>query len=905
MRFDLVRCALLLILVALIAPSLARAHAVTNSRLTLAVEDRQVSGKWYIKLKDLDPVVGLDTDGDRRISDEELAPRAQAMYGYLLAKLELSDHAAPCATRPVQHTIDGPNLVFEFEGACSPQPNALTLRYDLFFDHDANHQGHLSLLHAGERETAIFTAGSRTREFDVASAEPRPWWSALREYLVQGVWHIWIGIDHILFLVALLLPAVLVRRNASWQPVRAFWPACREVLRIVTAFTVAHSITLSLAALGVVQPDVELVESVIALSIVLAAFLNLYPIGNVRGWVVAFVFGLVHGFGFANVLVELGLPIDQFALALFAFNVGVEVGQLAIVVAFLPLAFLTRKLRAYEWIALRLGSALVAALALVWFLERAFGLSGFPDPSNDAPLVPLAAWILLGLAVISLTVLAPAPTVSRKWIVRGFGGSLALISAAVAVALTAVPGPAGPAHATKILARFGQAPVHESGSDDHGRAAAVRAVFGAGWIGEQSLLPQLDQALARLEQADDSSLLDRLAETGDPTEAIGVLDQLLADAHRDAAIEPRVDIQRERAVLLSLRDSDAAIAQLRDLVESSGDLPSEHQLALLLARAGQLDATSSRYETLARRAESQSNPALAATAWSELGSLHQIQGDVDRGAPAFKRATEVYAELGDDASVAATHARLGQAYLAANRWSEAWPAFETAARMHAELGDQLANAQDVSHLGDLGLAGADLAVARTRYHEALELYRDLEHPTGIAAQYRNLAVVAQLAEDPSQATSMYRRALEIHEAQTDRPAMARDLMQLGLLYKGTRQYAEAESMFTRAVELDRHLGREDSVAHHLSRLGNIYQIQDDLDRAESSYEAALAIYEQTQRPVKMAKDYANLANIHRMRGQFDRAEELYRLSVNLFQKNDATGDARRVEGILRRMGANG
>ena len=167
-------------------------------------------------------------------------------------------------------------------------------------------------------------------------------WQAFADYVREGVWHIWIGYDHILFLLSLLLPAVLVRRDNGWHAVRNFRPACNSVLKIVTVFTLAHSITLWLAVMGYVTLPSRLVEATIALSIVITALNNLYPVLPFPGWAIAFVFGLVHGFGFANVLLDLGLSNATLAVALLGFNVGVELGQIAIVLVFLPLAFMLR-----------------------------------------------------------------------------------------------------------------------------------------------------------------------------------------------------------------------------------------------------------------------------------------------------------------------------------------------------------------------------------------------------------------------------------------------------------------------------------------------------------------------------------------------------------------------------------
>lgn len=198
------------------------------------------------------------------------------------------------------------------------------------------------------------------------------------DYFREGVWHIWIGFDHILFLLALLLPVVVYRLEGKWLAVEGLKPAFFSVLKIVTAFTLAHSITLSLATLGMISLPSRWVESIIAASVVIAALNNVFPLFKDRRWAMAFAFGLIHGFGFASVLSDLGLPGDTLALALVGFNVGVEAGQLAIVTGFLPLAYLLRETHLYRRIVLIGGSFLIATLAAIWLAERAFDMKVLP-----------------------------------------------------------------------------------------------------------------------------------------------------------------------------------------------------------------------------------------------------------------------------------------------------------------------------------------------------------------------------------------------------------------------------------------------------------------------------------------------------------------------------------------------
>jgi hypothetical protein len=159
--------------------------------------------------------------------------------------------------------------------------------------------------------------------------------------------------------------------------VAAFREAFFEVLGIVTAFTIAHSITLSLAVLGFITLPSRLIETTIAASVVIAALNNLYPLIEKRLWIVAFVFGLVHGLGFASVLTDLALPRSALAVSLVSFNLGVEAGQLMIVSIFLPLAYLVRRSWLYPRLVLGAGSMSIAAVASVWLIERSLNVSIF------------------------------------------------------------------------------------------------------------------------------------------------------------------------------------------------------------------------------------------------------------------------------------------------------------------------------------------------------------------------------------------------------------------------------------------------------------------------------------------------------------------------------------------------
>ncbi len=372
----------------------AAAHKPSDSYLSLTLGppaadgSLAVKGRWDIALRDLDYAIGLDADGDGRLTWGEVRARHAEIARYALARLALRRGNLDCLATPGPQQLDkhtdGTYTVLPIDFACpppgpgAPATEALEVEYRLFADLDPQHRGLLNLTTAdGATRTVLFGPSEPIQRFEPATGGA---WRAFSSYLRDGVHHIWIGIDHILFLLSLLLPAVLAWKGAAgaWQPVERGRDAAWDVLRIVTAFTLAHSITLTVATLGWLRPPSRLVESVIAASVIVAALNNLRPLVHERRWVMAFGFGLVHGFGFASVLADLGLPRGALALALLGFNLGVEVGQLAIVAVFLPLAYALRRTALYRRAIFVGGSLAVALLAAAWLVERAFDLKVMP-----------------------------------------------------------------------------------------------------------------------------------------------------------------------------------------------------------------------------------------------------------------------------------------------------------------------------------------------------------------------------------------------------------------------------------------------------------------------------------------------------------------------------------------------
>ena len=380
--------AVLLLLLALPA----WAHKPSDSYLTLTPRGAEIAVRWDVALRDLDNELGLDADGDGAITWGEVRHRQSPIDVLLVSQLQVSGDGALCdlpgrGVKPasewsIKHALDdhsdGRYLVLEYALRCPRAPAAVTVDYRLFSTTDPTHRGILRISAAegrGVERTAVLGPDNPTQTFQLAESGRL---NVLREFLLDGIWHIWRGYDHLLFLLALLFSSVLTRAVrsdvASWQPAQQLRPVLLDVLKIVTAFTVAHSITLTLAALDWVALPSRLVESAIAVTVLLAAINNLRPILRERRWAAAFLFGLIHGFGFASALRDLGLPPGSLAMSLLGFNLGVETGQLAIVALFLPLAYWLRGTQFYRRVVLGAGSVVIAALALIWLIERVFDL---------------------------------------------------------------------------------------------------------------------------------------------------------------------------------------------------------------------------------------------------------------------------------------------------------------------------------------------------------------------------------------------------------------------------------------------------------------------------------------------------------------------------------------------------
>ncbi len=360
-----------LFLLSLLACPLA-AHTLSVAHVdVISQTDGGLKVEIDLALRDLALTMPLDLNRDNKITWGELSSQETALRRLIIGGVSLAAPAGHCTLEPQGLGIriyDGVTYAsMAFTSRCTAVPG-LTVDYRLIFNQDPSHRVLLAWRNSANVQTDILKASHTTSRLGGKGSGGGA--TTLVQFLHEGVLHILGGIDHLAFLLALLLPAVLLRKDGQWQPTPRSIDSLRAVAGIVTAFTLAHSVTLSMAALGILRPSARLVEVVIAVSVLVAALNNIRPVVTGRVWLVALVFGLIHGLGFARALQDLGLPRGQELLALVGFNLGVELGQLSVVALVFPLLAALRKYRWYARLVMPALSALIALAALYWIAQR-------------------------------------------------------------------------------------------------------------------------------------------------------------------------------------------------------------------------------------------------------------------------------------------------------------------------------------------------------------------------------------------------------------------------------------------------------------------------------------------------------------------------------------------------------
>ena len=343
-----------------LAPARPAAHPVPFSYLDLRLTSGGVDGTLVVHVIDAAHELGIEP-ASSLLDSAKAAQHFSALTRLLGARLRVESGGVvlPIDWTRLEVAAERQSLRLSFRAPLAGSLSSLTIAGRLF-PYDANHRTFLNI-YDGEALTQAILDSAR-QSFDYFAGTRQGAFAVVRKFLPAGVHHILIGPDHLLFLVGLLLLGGTVKRLAL----------------VVTAFTVAHSITLTLAALRLVDPPASVIEPAIALSIVYVGVDNLLirQGRDVRPWI-ALAFGLIHGFGFANVLREMDLPARALGWSLFSFNVGVEIGQLLVVVV---AAAALAAIRARSEVAGRrlavAGSVAVIAAGSYWFVERVFFAGG-------------------------------------------------------------------------------------------------------------------------------------------------------------------------------------------------------------------------------------------------------------------------------------------------------------------------------------------------------------------------------------------------------------------------------------------------------------------------------------------------------------------------------------------------
>jgi len=353
------------------APEMAFAHAASTSYLVvqLPADDAPVDVRWDLSLHDIAWSVFIDANYDGDVTGQEVQDARPAIGPAVLRQISLRRGGATCTVSVVDFALavrSEQNFLSVAMQAVCPKRGAVSVGGPLFMSGDASQRVLLSAVRGEVQLTGVMSAAEPVWN---EPAQVSAWGSFVR-FIGEGVWHVLIGYDHIAFVLLLLLPSVMRPVDGKWQGAPGLRQVARDMFTIITAFTIAHSTTLALAVTGTVKLPIQPIEIAIAVSIAVAGAVNLFP--RLTRWrlPLAFGFGFVHGFGFANALSEIDAGGTSLLPLLGGFNIGVELAQLGIVAVVLPMIYAMRTTRWYANGVLPLGSCALGMAGVVWLLQR-------------------------------------------------------------------------------------------------------------------------------------------------------------------------------------------------------------------------------------------------------------------------------------------------------------------------------------------------------------------------------------------------------------------------------------------------------------------------------------------------------------------------------------------------------
>ncbi len=357
----------------------ALAHQTGNSYLVITESNGRLQVEIDFIVRDLGNLLQAPTPTDAPApTPEQLQSMQPAIAQVIQASLEVQQNAQTQPLEFVSQSVvlhnDGLYVRQRFTSPSMASPlQFVVVRYGFFNQNDKLGRAFFKLQLGKDEISSVFDSSTPIQRFVLGESKR---WSTIGLFTQEGAWHIWGGPDHLLFLLTLLLPGLMLLHRTTGTGTgnvterNGTKTAALFALKVITAFTLAHSITLLASVLDVITLPSRWIESAIALSIMLSAGLNLQTRIQWSPWKLAFIFGLVHGMGFANGLRDLGLSQTYFIETVLAFNVGVELGQIAAVVAVgMPLILLAKTARTQQLI-MTCGSWGVLVISGVWLVQR-------------------------------------------------------------------------------------------------------------------------------------------------------------------------------------------------------------------------------------------------------------------------------------------------------------------------------------------------------------------------------------------------------------------------------------------------------------------------------------------------------------------------------------------------------
>lgn len=779
----------------IILSSTAFAHEPSTAHIFINLETHQ--GVWKTPLRSLDRLLHLDFDQNGFVDSDEVQSKQKRLETYLLRHMSLSASSGSCLLTASGSSIEDDGILrLPFSIQCKQHPEWIEVRYDAIFELEQNHRAFLTLHTKSGQYTDVFSSRLRQAKYQLTGV---PWWTPLQHFVIEGIWHIFIGYDHITFLIILLLPAVL---GKTWRF------SLQRILKIVTTFTIAHSITLSLGVLQIVRLSSQWVESIIAVSIVVVALENIWrsvketsTFRENTSVIFTFGFGLIHGFGFASVLQSEVLSAGRLAIALFGFNAGVEIGQLIIVFILLPILFALSRSSLYPIRILPLFSFFILVVGTYWFFDRTLLI-----PTSDS----LSVYISTLAASVALTGLAIWFANKRRNYILGFTVFLSVIA--------------------MFLVGFFAYTEHLS------RTKAQRWIDASlGYFGHPSLAERLEHLSSKLPYNENEKEI--LAYTS------SYLDEALQD----------LDVRELNLLLLArsrqFESSLQAISSLTPVLTSTNALSANNSIAWILLHKAELHRRlhqdkrfNTSVEKLLKHLELQPNVsshALIATLGSEhFGRKQKLNASLQLRKIAYKLDMESTADVRSARHLEA----MGELYLKLVQPAQAVSTFRQALKAYEAIGQIFDIARIHRRLAELAELIGSTDEAIIHYRQTLEIYKQLEDWPELRATQLSLARNYRNNNELETSSDMVKEAIDISEKMGDERGLGQQLVLLGNLHMLMNQSKKALVTYTKASRYVKSFNKPEEEANLWANLASAHKKAGQIAEAKKRFRQSLKIY---------------------------------------------------------------